>query len=240
MKYEARLKSAIRHFWKTRDDQSVRQGTATGQRDAGARSAVTGGKQMNLFVELIRDLMIEAGIPDAAIHCNRDLELPGYFRAEKKWDLIVVVDETLLASVEFKSQVGPSFGNNYNNRTEEALGSATDLWLAYREGAFRTSQRPWVGYLMLLEETTRSMSPVAVREPHFKVFDEFRDASYAKRYEILMTRLIRERLYDATCLLLSDREQGQTGNYREPNVELGFLPFVASLLGRAIAYAKTR
>lgn len=240
MKYEARLKSAIRHFWKTRDDQSVRQGTATGQRDAGARSAVTGGKQMNLFVELIRDLMIEAGIPDAAIHCNRDLELPGYFRAEKKWDLIVVVDETLLASVEFKSQVGPSFGNNYNNRTEEALGSATDLWLAYRAGAFRTSQRPWVGYLMLLEETTRSMSPVAVREPHFKVFDEFRDASYAKRYEILMTRLIRERRYDATCLLLSDREQGQTGNYREPNVELGFQPFVASLLGRAIAYAKTR
>ena len=240
MNYEARLKSAIRHFWMTRDDQSVRQGTASGRRDAGARSAVTGGKQMNLFVELIRDLMIEAGIPDAAIHCNRDLELPGYFRAEKKWDLIVVVDETLLASVEFKSQVGPSFGNNYNNRTEEALGSATDLWLAYREGAFRTSQRPWVGYLMLLEETTRSMSPVAVREPHFKVFDEFRDASYAKRYEILMTRLIRERLYDATCLLLSDREQGQTGNYREPNVELGFQPFVASLLGRAIAYAKTR
>ena len=240
MNYEARLKSAIRHFWMTRDDQSVRQGTASGRRDAGARSAVTGGKQMNLFVELIRDLMIEAGIPDAAIHCNRDLELPGYFRAEKKWDLIVVVDGTLLASVEFKSQVGPSFGNNYNNRTEEALGSATDLWLAYREGAFRTSQRPWVGYLMLLEETTRSMSPVAVREPHFKVFDEFRDASYAKRYEILMTRLIRERLYDATCLLLSDREQGQTGNYREPNVELGFLPFVASLLGRAIAYAKTR
>ena len=128
MKYEARLKAAIRHFWKTRDDQSVRQGTATGQRDAGARSAVTGGKQMDLFVELVRDLMIEAGIPDAAIQCERNLELPGYFRAEKKWDLIVVVDETLLASVEFKSQVGPSFGNNYNNRTEEALGSAMDLW----------------------------------------------------------------------------------------------------------------
>ncbi len=195
MNYEARLKAAICHFWNTRDDQSVRQGTATGQRDAGARSAVTGGKQMDLFVGLIRDLMIEAGIPDAALHCERNLELPGFFRAEKKWDLIVVVDETLIASVEFKSQVGPSFGNNYNNRTEEALGSATDLWLAYREGAFRTSQRPWLGYLMLLEETPRSMSPVAVREPHFKVFDEFREASYAKRYEILLTKLIRERLY---------------------------------------------
>lgn len=240
MNYEARLKAAIRHFWKTRDDQSVRQGATSGQRDAGARSAVTGGKQMDLFVALVRDLMIEAGIPNAAIHCERNLELPGFYRAEKKWDLIVVADSTLVASVEFKSQVGPSFGNNYNNRTEEALGSATDLWLAYREGAFKTSQRPWLGYLMLLEETERSTAPVAVRETHFPVFDEFRDASYAKRYEILLTKLVRERLYDSTCLLLSDRQRGLEGGYREPNPELGFKSFLASMLGRAIAFAKTR
>ena len=56
----------------------------------------------------------------------------------------MVVDGTLLAAFEFKSQVGPSFGNNFNNRTEEALGSATDLWTAFREGAFQTSQRPWL------------------------------------------------------------------------------------------------
>ena len=93
---------------------------------------------------------------------------------------------------------------------------------------------------MLLEETVRSMSPVAVREPHFPVFEEFRAASYAKRYEILLTKLIRERLYDASCLLLSDRERGLTGSYREPNSELGIGPFVASLLGRAIAFSKMR
>lgn len=89
----------------------------------------------------------------------------------------MVVEGTLLASIEFKSQVGPSFGNNYNNRTEEALGSATDIWAAYREGAFKPSARPWLGYLMLLEETARSMSPVRARQPHFKVFPEFKDAT---------------------------------------------------------------
>ncbi len=240
MTYERQLQEAIRHFWKTREDQAARQGTAGGERDTGARSAVTGGRQMDGFVAFVRDLMIEAGIPDASIHCERNLELPGYFRAEKKWDLVVVVDDTLLASIEFKSQIGPSFGNNYNNRTEEAIGSATDLWLAYRDGALKQSPRPWVGYLMLLEETVRSMSPVAVREPHFPVFEEFRAASYAKRYEILLTKLIRERLYDASCLLLSDREGGLTGSYREPNSELGIGPFVASLLGRAIAFSKMR
>jgi hypothetical protein len=38
---------------------------------------------------------------------------------------------------------------------------------------------------MLLEETPRSMRPVRAQEPHFKVFPEFKDASYAKRYDIL-------------------------------------------------------
>ena len=48
----------------------------------------------------------------------------------------------LIAIVEFKSQVGPSFADSYNNRTEEALGNATDLWTAYGEGACKLSQRP--------------------------------------------------------------------------------------------------
>jgi len=37
--------------------------------------------------------------------------------------------------------------NNFNNRVEEALGSATAIWTAYREGTFKPSQRPWIGWL---------------------------------------------------------------------------------------------
>jgi Restriction endonuclease XhoI len=139
--------------------------------------------------------------------------------------------------MEFQSQVG-SFGNNYNNRTEEALGSATDIWAAYREGAFKPSARPWLGYLMLLEEAPRSMAPVRAKEPHFKVFPEFREASYAKRYELLLTRLLCDRLYDGACFLLSDRVGGPSGAFREPSAELSFESFSQSLLGRAIAAAR--
>ncbi len=39
------------------------------------------------------------------------------------------------------------------------------------------------------------------KEPHFKVFPEFKNASYANRYEILLTKLVRERLYDSACFL---------------------------------------
>ena len=236
--YEARLSSAVKQFWKTRNRQSVKQGTATGLRDTGARSAVTGGKQMDGFVKLVQDLLVEAKLPKDSIHCNSRLELPGYFRAEKKWDLLVVVDGVLLAAFEFKSQVGPSFGNNFNNRTEEALGSATDMWTAFREGAFRASQRPWLGYLMLLEECPGSMKPVSVREPHFPVFSEFRDASYCRRYELLLTHCVRERLYDSACFILSERSSGGRGKFREPSAEMAFDQFAASFLGRAFGFKK--
>lgn len=235
---EARVRAAIKHFWSTRETQAQKQGILSGSKDAGARSAVTGGAQMNGFVNLVRDVLCESGLPKAHVYCEKYVEIPGWYRPEKKWDLLVVSEGKLLAGMEFKSQVG-SFGNNYNNRTEEAIGSAVDIWAAYREGAFKPSARPWLGYLMLLEEAPGSLNPVKAREGHFKVFPEFKAASYAKRYEILLTKLVRERLYDAACFLLSNVTDGPAGGYREPAAELNFQNFIASLLAKAIAVAKT-
>jgi hypothetical protein len=238
MDLDKRLREAVSQFWPTRNNQSLKQGGKTGRRDSGARSAVTGGKQMNGFVNLIRDLLIESGISSSSVFCERRVELPGYFRPEKSWDLLVVVEGTLVVSIEFKSQVGPSFGNNYNNRTEEALGNATDIWAAYREGAFKPSARPWLGFFMLLEEASRSVSPVRAKEPHFKVFPEFKNASYSRRYEVLLTKLIRERLYDAACYLTSENVGGTNGLFREPSEELSFRKFAESLVARAMAHVK--
>jgi len=238
-KMERRLRTAIKHFWNTRQTQAQKQGALSGSKDAGARSAVTGGAQMNGFINLVRDLLCENGLPKADVYCEKYIELPGWYRPEKKWDLLVVSDNQLIAGIEFKSQVG-SFGNNYNNRTEEAIGSATDIWAAYREGAFKPSARPWLGYLMLLEEAPKSITPVRSREPHFKVFPEFQAASYAKRYEILLTKLVRERLYDASCFLMSNSIDGPKGLYREPAYELSFQNFISSLMAKAIATARSQ
>jgi hypothetical protein len=232
--WEERLQSAIKRFWSTRGSQARRQGARSGARDAGNRTAVTGGKQMDGFVELVRDFLAECGIDPGNVYCGQSVELPGWFRAEKKWDLLVVVRGQLIAAMEFKSQVG-SFGNNFNNRTEESLGSATDVWTAYREGAFALSQRPWLGYVMVLEEVARSVSPVAVKESHFTVFPEFREASYAKRYEIMMTKLVRERLYDSAAQLLSSAASAGGGSYREPSSDLGFENLLNSLRAKATA-----
>lgn len=187
---------------------------------------------MDGFVRLVRDLLIDAKLPETCIATDRQVELPGWFRAEKKWDLVIVREGQLLAAIEFKSQIGPSFGNNFNNRTEEALGSATDIWAAYREGAFKPSARPFLGYLMLLEECERSCASVKVVEPHFQVFPEFRVASYRDRYAILVEKLLRERLYDGACLLTSTADSGDKGEFIEPNPELTFAKFIAPLLSR--------
>ncbi|MFZ3199949.1 MAG: PaeR7I family type II restriction endonuclease [Candidatus Acidiferrales bacterium] len=236
---EKRLRQAIKHFWSTRETQAQKQGSKTGSRDAGARTAVTGGRQMDGFVSLVRDYLCKNGLPKTQVYCEKRIELPGWYRPEKQWDLLIVENGQFLAGIEFKSQVG-SFGNNFNNRTEEAIGSACDLWAAYREGAFKPSARPWLGYMMLLEDAPGSSSPVRAQEPHFKVFPEFKNASYAKRYEILLTKLVRERLYDSACFLLSDRRNGLHGRYKEPAAELNFEKFMTSLLARAISVAKTR
>jgi hypothetical protein len=236
---DLKLRSAVAQFWSSRETQAQKQGLKTGVRDAGARAAVTGGSQMDGFVALVRDGLEESGINKPLVYCERYVELPGWFRPEKKWDLLVVVEGCLIAAIEFKSQVG-SFGNNFNNRTEEAVGSAADLWAAYREGAFKPSARPWLGYLMLLEDAPASTRPVRAQQPHFKVFDEFTAASYARRYEILLTKLVRERLYDATCFLMSNSKDGLQGQYSEPLIELGFANFISSLLAEAIACKKTQ
>jgi hypothetical protein len=236
---DKQIQGAIRYFWSTRESQARKQGLVTGTRDAGARAAVTGGAQMNGFITLVRDLLHKNGVPEAHVRTSQRMELPGWFRSEKKWDLLVIADDKLLAGIEFKSQIGPSFGNNFNNRTEEAIGSATDLWAAFREGAFKPSERPWLGYLMMLEEAPGSTRSVRASEPHFKVFPEFKAASYIRRYELLLTKLVRERLYDATSFLLSNAQTGPRGIYREPNPELSFTNFIASLMGRAMAITKS-
>lgn len=235
---DSKVRRAIQQFWMTRASQAQNQGSSTGVRDAGARAAVTGGAQMDGFVNLITESLYDAGVSETQVFRNRKLVLPGWYRAEKKWDLLVVAEGNLIAGIELKSQVG-SFGNNFNNRTEEAIGSATDLWAAYREGAFEPSPRPWLGYLMLLEEAPKSLAAVKVQQPHFNVFSEFSGASYARRYEILLTKLVRERLYDSACFLLSSRKSGESGDYREPSSELSFINLLRSLVAHTGAISAT-
>lgn len=227
------LRKAVAHFWLTRGRQARSQQKRR-RKDQGSRGSVTGGAQLDGFIDAVVSLLKRVGVQQDHIFLKTSIELPGYFRPTKKWDLIVVRDGQLLAALEAKSQVG-SFGNNVNNRAEEAIGSAEDLWTAYREGAFNTSAQPWLGYIFLLEDCPASRKPVKVNEPHFAVFPEFRHASYMLRYELLCKRLVRERKYNAAACVTSNREAGMKGGYSEPNPEVTYERLCRSLLGHLAA-----
>ena len=223
------ISDAVAHYWQTRKTQRERQ-KKRGVADAGLRSAVTGGAQMDGFIDLFTKIIINAGMDEEFIFRKKRLELPVFFRPTKEWDLVEMKNNHLITAIEAKSQVGPSFGNNFNNRTEEAMGSALDIWTAFREGAFNGGVQPFIGYFFMLDDCDASNRPVKVREPHFKVFQEFVGASYMKRYELFCRKLVLERHYTAASFITSDSETGLSGFFKEPAPDLSFLIFAKSLI----------
>ncbi len=235
--YEPKAREAVQQFWAGRERARQKQAEA-GKTDPGGRAGVTAGKNMDGFIALVMEIVQANGLEHAEIHPQRHvLTLPGYFRPSKLWDLLVIHQGRLIAALELKSQVGPSFGNNFNNRSEEAIGMAHDFWTAYREGAFGEQPRPFVGWLMLLEDVPASRSPVRDFSPHFPIFEEFKGASYAERYHILCRKLVQENLYTAASILISPRSGSVDGNYSEMTEMTGLRTFVTGLAGHVAAEA---
>ena len=235
--FDIKARSAIKAFWGSRNMASQKQ-AAAGKADAGQRGHVTTGKNLDKFIELIRDIVEANGLSRDDVHRSRAfVTLPGYFRPTKVWDLLVVREGRLVAAIELKSHVGPSFGNNFNNRTEETIGTAHDLNTAIREGAFGSNARPFVGWLMVVEDAPKSRKPVLYRSRHFPVFPEFQGASYLQRYDIICRRLAQEQLYTAASVIATPREAAKTGGYLELSEATGLKAFVRLLAAHVAAEA---
>lgn len=236
--YESCARDAVKLFWGNRA-AAIEKQIVSGRQDAGSRGAVTAGKNMDGFLGLAEKLVRANGLTDAQICLRKGvLTLPGFFRPTKLWDMLVIHRGQLVAALEFKSQVGPSFGNNFNNRSEEAIGTAHDRWTAYREGAFgKDVPRPFLGWVMLMEDCNASRVPVGNAEPHFPVFPEFNGAGYAVRYDILCRKLVQEGLYSSSTFLCSPRSADQDGSYQHMSDLTSLKSFVTAFAGHIAATA---
>lgn len=235
--YENKTREAVKAFWGNREAARQKQ-IESGRADQGERAGVTAGKNMDGFLALVLDIIKANGLAHAEIHRKKAmLTLPGYFRPTKLWDLLVIHKGELIAAIELKSQVGPSFGNNFNNRTEEAIGTAHDLWTAFREEAFGKQPRPFVGWLMMVEDAPSSRSPVRDSSPHFPVFEEFKGASYLQRYDLLCQRLVQEQLYTTAAVIAAERSAVDTGDFTELSSMTNLNAFVTSLAGHVASSA---
>lgn len=221
-----RINEAVSAFWETKQKQLSSSG------DNSNRGAVTAGKQLDGFIALLKDIAIQQGVPEECIYVSQAY-LPGYFRSSKDWDFLIVTPKKKLAvAIELKSQVG-SYGNNFNNRTEEAVGSAVDLWTAFREKQFPDQQAPWIGYLTVVGQDEASTSPVKNYEPFFPVRPEFNSASYLDRYRNLCQKLVLERHYSAAALVCTEGPEHYTKMSDDTSIEVFINSFRGYLTGIA-------
>ena len=161
------VQQAVKNFWAVRNDGE----------------GVLSGKTLDGFVDIIQNIVKSAGLEHATINTGRTAaQLPGYFRPHKAWDVVVTHKGQLVAAIELKSQVG-SIGNNFNNRTEEVLGSGIDLHTAIAEEAFGNDADIFTGYIIVVESTTKSHANPTIDMKNFPVMKGFlADESLRKHY----------------------------------------------------------
>lgn len=224
----ADLELAIAAYWQTKDKQNTAaaaiQSTAEGK-----AKAVRGGGQFNPLVNLIARFFIDAGYPVQSIGASgRTTVLPSYFRSTKSWDLAVVHKGILVAAMEMKALGSPSINKNINNRIEEAIGNAVDLTHTY-QAHLTGPERPWLGYLMIMEDDETSRKATGPRKSRFETAGEWQDVSLQERFAIAGQRMLDKDHYDAVCYFVSSSDDPGP---REPAEALDWRHFCAAIKAR--------
>jgi hypothetical protein len=203
------LSLAVTHFW--------------GARTSGTQAATHDKAFLQLIAQELEhqgwDPHVAGGVGDAKARVG------GHFRASKSWDIVCRDDAgDLRICVEFKSQVD-SYGNNENNRYEEAMGSGLDVRARYGPSVA-------IGFVLVLCEEESTRRPTTMR--HQEILPEFRETSHVQRRSIFARRLTEFRLnqmpfYDATAVLFVGRD----GSHTHPDeADIDIRTFVDRLLAR--------
>jgi len=213
---DKKLRVALTEFWALRETAKAKGKDKTGRGEA------TSGKHLDPIAKLLINAVEQAGLSDARFFMNRSAALPGYFRPIKQWDLVVTHKGKLAIVIELKSQVG-SYGNNFNNRVEEALGSAIDLQTTITEGALQDHlpgqgfHAPFRGWLMVLGEEDESTRPGRPARALFPIDEEFLNnhkmVSYSERYRKFAARLVQTKQYDAAAVITAKKGTAEYKGY---------------------------
>ena len=157
----------------------------------------------------------------------------------------------VLAETAFRQLVGPKVGSSNLPSPTRGLcqsmllvsspssrtvhGRAVDVWKAVEREIIRPL-RPWVGYFMLLEDNEAFTTAVTPRKAVWEPDPAFDGASYADRYVIFFERMVRERLLDAACVVLADKDSAAV---RFPSESVSFQAFAAAIHGRCLQFMAT-
>lgn len=222
--------AAVSLFWTRRQDQmdALEDGGAAG-------GAARAGGHMDAIRDLVASVFVDAGMPDSAI-CFEPY-LPGYYRARKRWDMAVRYKDSLVAALEFKSQVG-SVGKNLNNRFEEALGTGTDTWAAQTRFAPYGDVPPWLGYVFVLREDPETEKKDRDVRALFPTDPVFTGMSYNERYQEMLTRFMGDNIYQGGWFITTKTDSEGRVTFAEPLATATGKAFTTSVQGR-VAYVRS-
>ncbi|GAA1080373.1 PaeR7I family type II restriction endonuclease [Nocardiopsis metallicus] len=226
---------AVAKYWQLKQEQSERAKNQD-RTSPGTTSSTRAGNYFTGVAELIGKFFLDVGYPRASVQFRQDhgLEVLGYYRPQKQWDVMVTSGNTLVAAFDLKALSGPSFGRNYNSRFHEALGNAIDVNRAHLEELY-PGEKPWIGYFFIMEEH-KNPRPTGRpgKGPELPLVPSLKRTSYQDSYAIFCNRLLDERVYDTVCYVTSAQENDAP---KEPVESLNWARFAASVNSR-ISYLK--
>ena len=119
--------------------------------------------------DLVADTPAKACFKKLDVKTGTALELPGYYRAKKKWDLIVVSEGRPVKGMEFKSRSIPSLATiSIAARKRRSAVRRTSGWLTVKAGSARSLPRSLAISSCSKTSTGRRLS-VRNKEPYFNV-----------------------------------------------------------------------
>jgi len=217
-----RISGAL-HYWVSTRAAQAQKAALAGRQQGGTRDAVTGGKHLDGFADLLHEEIAATGRTGVTNLGNRQATVAGYYRVSKSWDLLVLEGGVPLLAVEFKSMVG-SEGKNLNNRIDEAIGIAEDARQAEAAGILPPGMLR--AYIFIMGATSESTSPVGTGTAVGTVHPVFVNASYMQRAAILCARMRSSGLYQLTWMIGVHENSGE---WFEPDPEVGWDEFKKGL-----------
>lgn len=217
-----RIRAAVEYWFDAKAEQ-LAQVLTTGRSQGGTRDAVVGGKHLDGFNTLVVDELRRLGVPGLSFRLNTQATLPGYYRASKSWDLLVLRRGEPILAVEYKSMKG-SEGKNLNNRMDEVLGVGEDLRAAQAHGLVSRDLRR--AYIFVMEATPAVLTPVRTRGVFGAPDPVFDGASYLDRMGIICERIRDGGLYDMTWAIAAT---SNPADFCEPNPRVGWERFATDL-----------
>jgi len=191
---------------------------------------------MTQISRLLVELVHKNGHGDEDVITNEEGSptLPGFYEQTTEWEFIVMRRNRLVAVIRLDGVVAE---DNHHQRTAEAVYAAHAFQAAYRADMFEALTRPFVGWLMLVEDAPKSRSPVTDRSPHFPVRPEFQSASYIQRYDLLCRKLMQENLYTAASVITSPATAARNGRFTEVSEMTGLRNFITTFAAHIAAEA---